>query len=226
MVFRRRYPFTHSLTFLIIVLTIVVWILQIIFYPFIDEIFALNPKEVLIEGKVYQFATYMFLHATYIDTNEGAYLYPNHLFFNMFVFAIFGFSLEQVLGRKKFLMVYLISGIGSAIFYIFATSLIFGMSETLLLGASGAVFGVLAAYAFRFPTEWVYMLGFFPMPASIMIIILLIEETFFGLLGLQPGVANFGHVGGIITGLILMVLWKFKERMEEKKELQFEYVWE
>jgi len=85
---------------------------------------------------------------------------------------------------------------------------------------------VIAAYAFKYPTSWVYMLGFFPMPAALTLVFLLVEETFFGFMGLQPGVANFGHVGGIITGLILMATWKLAGREKKFGDKGFEYVWE
>lgn len=225
MAFRRRYSFSKSLTILIILINILVWFAQIAFYPIVDEVFALSPQS-LQEGKIYQFFTYMFLHATFVETSSGFTIYPGHLIMNMLVFSIFGFPLEIVLGKKKFIIVYLVSGIGSALFYLFITNLLFGLGSSSLIGASGAVFGVLAAYAFRFPKEWVYMLGFFPMPAALMIVVLLIEETFFGFMGLQPGVANFGHVGGIITGFCLMAFWKLIEIRNEKKELKFEFVWE
>jgi membrane associated rhomboid family serine protease len=223
---RRRYPFTQSLTFVIIALNVIIWVLQILAYPVIDDLFALSAAS-LSEGRIYQFLSYMFLHATYVETSAGVALYPSHIAVNMLVFAIFGFQLEQVVGRRKFLALYLVSGVGSALFYLFVMNLMMEAAGASLIGASGAVFGVLAAYAFRFPKEWVYMLGFFPMPASLMIVFLLIEETFFGFMGLQPGVANFGHVGGIITGLLLMAAWKIAEIRKEKDEFRhFEYVWE
>lgn len=222
---RRRYPFTESLTFIIIALNVVVWVLQIITYPIIDDFFALSPTS-FSEGRVYQFLTYMFLHATYVETSAGVAIYPGHIAVNMLVFAIFGFQLEQVVGRKKFLALYFISGVGSALFYLLVMDFMAGTAGASLIGASGAVFGVMAAYAFRFPKEWVYLLGFFPMPASLMIVFLLIEETFFGFMGLEPGVANFGHVGGIITGLVLMTVWKISSREKKADFEKFEFVWE
>ncbi len=223
MIYAPHYPFTKSLTFRIIAVTFAVWIVQLVAYPFFDVFFALNPDTPLPLG-AYQLFTYMFLHATYAETSYGVVVYPAHIFANMFVLAIFGFPLEQAIGRRKFMTIYIVSGMGSAIFYLFLMSF-FGGPDALLLGASGAVFGVLAAYAFRFPKTWVYLLGFFPMPAAVMIVFLLAEEMFFGVLGLQPGIANFGHVGGIITGLLIMAFWKVKERRKNVWG-EWEFIWE
>jgi membrane associated rhomboid family serine protease len=218
-----RYPFTKSLTFRIIILNAIVWVIQLIAYPLFDVVFALKPSLAL-SGQVYQFFTYMFLHATYAETAQGVMIYPAHIAINMLILAIFGFPLEQTLGKRRFMIVYVVSGIGSAIFYLLMMAGLMGVFDVRLIGASGAVFGVLAAYAFKYPKTWVYFLGFFPMQAAAMIVFFLIEETFFGFMGLEPGIANFGHVGGIITGLLVMAFWKIKER--EIGERDFEYVWE
>lgn len=223
---RTGYPFTGSLTFKIIIANVLVWIVQLIAYPLFDEIFALNPGLAL-SGHVYQFLTYMFLHATYVQGVYGPMIYPAHIAINMLVFAIFGFPLEQALGTRRFAIVYFVSGVGSALFYIAVMAGLLGMIETSLIGASGAVFGVLAAYAFKYPKSWVYFFGLVPMPAAVMIVFLLVEETLFGFMGLQPGVANFGHVGGILSGLLIMAYWKIT-RNEGRKftERDWEFVWE
>jgi membrane associated rhomboid family serine protease len=220
-----RKPFTKSVTFAIILANVIVWLLQLFTYPVVDDVFALTPGEAL-SGRFYQFFTYMFLHATYAETAAGVTIYPGHLVINMFVFAIFGFQLEQSIGTKKFTALYILSGIGSALFYIGVMSWLYGAIGAGLIGASGAVFGVLAAYAFLYPTSWVYMLGLFPMPAAVMLVFLLVEETFFGLMGLDPGVANFGHVGGVLSGLIIMTVWRISSREKKTNFEKFEFVWE
>jgi len=212
MILRRDYRFTESWTFYIIVINVIFFAVQI-FFPMFTEIFSLTPS-IVFSGHYYQFVTYMFLHGNLI-----------HIVFNMFVFAIFGFPLELTLGRRRFLAVYIISGIGSAVFYILMMMLMMGGMDIGLLGASGGVFGVLAAYAFKYPRQWVYIFGLFPLPAAVLIVFLLIEETFLGVLSLQPGIANFGHVGGIITGLLIMVYWRLRE---ERRRIPkgFQFVWE
>lgn len=223
---RRKYEFFETLTFTIIMVNVVVWFAQIAVYPVLDDTLALDPAT-LDAGHAYQFATYMFLHATFAETASGGItIYPAHLIMNMFVLAIFGFQLEQELGRKKFAALYFLSGIGSALFYVYLMPLFMPGGTASLIGASGAVFGVIAAYAFKYPRSWVYIFGFFPMPAAVLLVFLIIEETFLGVMGLQPGVANFGHVGGIITGLLIMAVWTLAHREKKFGEAGFEYVWE
>ncbi|MCD6591380.1 MAG: rhomboid family intramembrane serine protease [Candidatus Aenigmarchaeota archaeon] len=204
---RTGYKFTKSMTFYLIAVNIIFFIIQL-FIPWFTYIFELKPDYAL-SGMWWQFITYMFLHG-------GVF----HITINMFVLAIFGFPLELVIGKKRFTLLYFISGVGSAIIYILFTG-----TDYALIGASGAVFGVLAAYAFKFPRSWVYIFGLFPLPAALLIVLLLIEESFYGLMGAQPGIANFGHVGGILTGLALMFLWKVRD--ERKKQVRdFEFIWE
>ncbi|NIO19424.1 MAG: rhomboid family intramembrane serine protease [Candidatus Aenigmarchaeota archaeon] len=209
MFLRPSYKFTESFTFYIIVINVILFVIQILFPPFTD-LFALDPSFAL-STRYYQFITYMFLHGSLI-----------HIALNMFVLAIFGFPLEQTIGRNRFITVYILSGLGSAVFYL----LMMASYDISLLGASGGVFGVLAAYAFKYPRQWVYLFGFFPLPASVLIVFLLIEEMFLGILGLQPGIANFGHVGGIITGLIVMAYWRLREGKKRSLPKEFQFVWE
>jgi membrane associated rhomboid family serine protease len=213
MIFRSDYRFTESWTFYIILINVFFFIIQIVSPPFTDAL-ALLPSLAL-SGHYYQFVTYMFLHGNLM-----------HIAFNMFVFAIFGFPLEQTIGRKRFVSVYLISGIGSAVFYILIMTSMMGAYDASLIGASGAVFGILAAYAFKYPRQWVYIFGLVPLPAAALLVFLLIEETFIGVLGLQPGIANFGHVGGIITGLIIMSYWRLREERRRSLPSEFRFVWE
>ncbi|MCK4531420.1 MAG: rhomboid family intramembrane serine protease, partial [Candidatus Aenigmarchaeota archaeon] len=110
-------------------------------------------------------------------------------------------------------------------FYLLMMTGLMGLFDVRLIGASGAVFGILAAYAFKYPKTWVYFFGLVPMPAAVMIVFFLVEETFFGIMGLEPGIANFGHVGGIITGLLIMAFWKLRER-EGKEFRDWDYIWE
>lgn len=223
---RRKYEFFETLTFAIIMVNVAIWFAQIAVYPVLEDTLALDPAT-LDANHAYQFVTYMFLHATFAETSSGDItIYPAHIVMNMFVLAIFGFQLEQGLGRKKFAALYLLSGIGSALFYAYLMPLFMPGGTASLIGASGSVFGVIAAYAFKYPRSWVYIFGFFPMPAAVLLVFLIIEETFLGVMGLQPGVANFGHVGGIITGLLIMAVWKLARREKKFGDRGFEYVWE
>lgn len=201
-----------KVTFLLIIANIVVFALQILFSPAFTDLFALTPADAL-EGKYWQFITYMFLH--------GGSL---HILLNMFVLAIFGPGVENQLGWKRFLILYFLAGLGSAFLYILLTeNFLF-----TLIGASGAVFGVLTAYGFLFPRN-VILLFFVPMPAIVAVIAITAFELFAGIFNLLPGIANFGHIGGIVVSVLLMLFWKFTAKkipVEEREPQSYEFAWE
>ena len=140
MAYNKSYPFTKSLTFYIIAINVIVWIAQLVAYPLIDDAFSLGPG--IPSGQSYQFLTYMFLHATYAETSSGGLsIYPSHIAMNMLVLAIFGVPLERAIGRKKFISLYLVSGVGSAVFFIYVTSMLAAASGAGLIGASARCSG-------------------------------------------------------------------------------------
>ena len=193
-------------------ITMIVFIFQAII-PGFTENFSLTPTRAL-SGEWWQFITYIFFH--------GGSL---HLVLNMFVLGIFGMGVENRLGERLYLALFLLSGLGSAGLHIGLT----GVSEILLLGASGAVFGVMTAYAFLYPKNWIIMFPGIPMPAMLAVVVFAGAQLFFGFSGLQPGIANFGHLGGIVTGLAIMLLWRqfYKPpRIEDSPSRTYEYIWE
>jgi membrane associated rhomboid family serine protease len=129
----------------------------------------------------------------------------------MFGLFIFGIVVEKELGWKKYLFIYIVSGLGSAFLYIIFEGL---KSTVLMLGASGAVFGVLTAYAFKFPKNWVIVFPGIPMPAALLVVFYIILEFVLGIFNLEPGIANFSHLGGIITSLIIMFYFRHKEERD------------
>ncbi len=173
--------------------------------------FSLVPENAF-SGEVWQFFTYIFLHAG-----------PLHLMFNMFVLLIFGGVVEHALGEKRFLILYFASGIGGALLHIFLT----GVSDTLLIGASGSIFGVLAAYGFMFPKNKIIVFPIpFPLPSWIAVVGIAVLEFIVGLLGLEAGVANFGHLGGILTGALLVYYWKRQKPRNIYARRKYEFFWE
>src|SRR3989338_4082948 len=177
-----------KLTVGIIVVTLAMFIGQLTF-PGFTFLFALTPTAAF-SGAVWQFVTYLFLHG-------GA----EHILINMVVLLIFGVSVERALGTLRFAALYVISGIGSALLYIALT----GIDTSLLLGASGAVFGVMVAFAMLFPEQ---RLVIFPLPipirAPIAVGLIALFEIVAGITGILPGIANFGHVGGLLTGFLII----------------------
>lgn len=189
---------------------------EAILFSVVTTTFALIPVDAL-SGNYWQFFTYMFLHGDIM-----------HLFINMFVLVIFGSIIEKTLGTKTYIYLFIISGLGSGFLYILL-SYIFSTSSFIwpMLGASGAIFGIMAAYGILFPKNWIIMFPGIPMPASVAVIVFAGVEFFFGVTGLQSGVANFGHLGGLVFGVIFIFAWKKWKKIKEESELgKWEFFWE
>lgn len=153
----------------------------------------------------YQLVTYMFMHASI-----------GHLFFNMFAVYMFGPPVEQLWGAKKFLTYYFITGFGALAIHFFVKYLEMtygsagaGGIDVPVLGASGSVFGVLLAFGMLFPDARVMLLiPPIPMRARVMVILYAALELFLGLGNFESGVAHFAHLGGALTGFLLILHWQ------------------
>ncbi|OIP83690.1 MAG: rhomboid family intramembrane serine protease [Porphyromonadaceae bacterium CG2_30_38_12] len=202
---------------------------------------------------VAQLVTYSFMHANF-----------NHVFFNMFAVYMFGSSLENLWGSRKFLFYYIVTGVGAAVvqqaFWTveyqplvnamndaiaansgallipfeatlsnffrlsnlssFDAGSILEMKNMLLnlpitVGASGSVFGLLLAYGWLFPEARLMML-FFPVPikARIFVLIYGVVELFLGVANFSgDNIAHFAHLGGMLFGIILILIWKKKNTL-------------
>ncbi|MCL6618538.1 MAG: rhomboid family intramembrane serine protease [Thermomonas hydrothermalis] len=148
----------------------------------------------------WQLLTYAFLH--------GGLL---HLAFNMLALVMFGAPLEYVWGERRFLLYYLVCVVGAGLCQLLVGSyaLAQGGDPYPTLGASGGVFGLLLAYGMLFPNQRV-MLLFPPIPmrARTLVIIYGLFELGLGVTGLQPGVAHFAHLGGMLFGWLLIRHWR------------------
>jgi len=171
----------------------------------VTDILGLNTKTVLERGYFWQYFTYMFVHADF-----------GHIFFNMFGLLIFGPKIEQTMGKKRFLKYYIICGLGSSIFYSLIICTLMGVSNIPMVGASGAIFGVLTAFGIMYPRDIVYVYFSFPMPAIVFITIYGIIQVVGGVLSLfapqTGGIAYFGHLGGMIVGIILLKYFGYERR--------------
>ena len=144
----------------------------------------------------YQFITYMFLHANL-----------EHLFFNMFALWMFGRTLEYELGSRRFLVYYFVCGVGAALVQ-YLVALGFGELPLFLVGASGAVMGLLLAFGVLHPDATIMLLiPPIPMKAKWFVIGYAVIELLLGWRGVGQ-VAHFAHVGGMLWGLGLLWYWK------------------
>jgi membrane associated rhomboid family serine protease len=141
----------------------------------------------------WQFVTYMFMHADFL-----------HFLFNMLALWMFGMEMENSWGSRKFLIFYMLCGIGAGVVDFLAAPLIGHMGGTV--GASGAVFGVMIAFAMLFPDRPIYLYFLFPIRAKYLIGIWIGLEVLNGVLGTDNGVAHFAHLGGAAVGFLYMAI--------------------
>jgi membrane associated rhomboid family serine protease len=135
------------------------------------------------------FFTYMFLHANFI-----------HLFGNMLILFFFGPPLEQKFGGSYFIKFYILCGLSGAVL----APLFVGAQPTNLLGASGAVFGLLIAFAMNWPDAQIYLYFLFPVPAKWFVGVLGLITLFATVRGSGGGVAHWAHLGGMVTGFVML----------------------
>jgi len=153
--------------------------------PAVPEALILVPA--LIPGRPWTVVTYMFLHADLW-----------HLGFNMLALYFFGPRVEARLGGRQFLSLYGISGLVGAL-----ASLAF-TPHARIVGASGAIFGVMLGYARYWPRALMYIWGVVPIQARWFVIGMTALSLFGGFGGVQPGVAHFAHLGGFLGGFVYL----------------------
>jgi membrane associated rhomboid family serine protease len=171
---------------------------------------------------IYQLITYMFTHVKF-----------DHLFFNMFALFMFGSVLERAWGPKRYLIYYLVTGIGAGliqllVMYLKVRSFIGSLdfipnpqdlvnlynSLPPTIGASGAVFGLLLAFGMLFPNAPLFIM-FIPVPvkAKYMVVGYGLLEFFFGVANRAgDNVAHFAHLGGMLFGIFMILYWKKKDK--------------
>lgn len=153
--------------------------------PALAELLQFIPVQVL--SKPWTAISYMFVHANL-----------SHILFNMLGLFFFGPRLELELGEKNFLLLYFMSGIMGAVTSVFTTPLV------AIVGASGAVYGVMFGFAYLWPRERLYIWGIFPVEARWMVIGMTALSLYGGLGADSDGIAHFAHLGGFLGGFISM----------------------
>ncbi|MBQ7159457.1 MAG: rhomboid family intramembrane serine protease [Treponema sp.] len=145
----------------------------------------------------WQPVTYMFMHGSI-----------SHLFFNMLALVFFGINTEKAVGTKEFLLLYflcgVLCGIISVVIYFFT-----GYFMLFLVGASGAIYAILLAYAVIFPRSRIFIWGILPVPAPILVIAYAVIELGNQLLSQNGGVAHLTHFAGFVMAWLY-----FKIRMD------------
>jgi len=163
-----------------------VFFLELLWGAELIYIFGLTPALVK-KGFIWQIFTYMFLHG-------GLF----HILFNMFVLWMFGCDIERAWGTKEFLKYYFITGVGAGFFTFFLSF----NSHIPTIGASGAIFGILVAFAMMFPDRPVYLYFLFPIKAKYLVVFFAVIEFFASFRHTSDGIGHFAHLGGMVIGYI------------------------
>lgn len=173
----------------------------------------------------HQLVTYLFLHGG-----------VSHIFFNMFALWMFGAILENLWGPKRFLIFYILCGLGSAVCHLavlyyesshwlqelnavspelqqLRAEEVYAAINTPTLGASGAVFGCLAAFGYLFPNSLIYLYFFVPIKAKWFVLGYAAVELFSGVRSSAgDNVAHWAHLGGALVGVLLVIYWNRNNR--------------
>lgn len=163
---------------------------------FVTELLVFVPRAIL--TRPWTVVTYMFLHGGL-----------SHILFNMLGLFFFGSRVEQRLGERRFITLYLVSGVFGAI-----ASLLFTPSAAVI-GASAGVFGVMMAFAMFWPHEKIYIWGVIPVEARILVLVTTAFALFAGLGGRGGGVAHFAHLGGYVGAYAY--LWYLQRNSSQRR---------
>jgi len=181
----------------------------------IVEKFAMKPYYIVQGEKLYTLFTSMFLHAGLL-----------HLFGNMLYLYIFGDNVEDVFGHGSYAVFYIISGLAASIIYIYVMGPKSFVSSDMVVGASGAISGVLGAYVVLYPKSRILTLVLYgwpiivPLPAILFLGFWFLMQWLLGtFFNGSSGVAYWAHIGGFIAGMILALV--FGLRRKRAREARF-----
>lgn len=163
---------------------------------FFRQNFYLMPAQVVQTFAIWQLVTYMFFHAGI-----------GHILWNMLALWMFGVELERVWGTQRFLRFYFTCGICAGLTVV-AAAYIFGGTEVRTIGSSGAIYGILVAYGVMFPDQTILFGFLIPIKSKYFVMIvgaIVFLQSFSATFGGQgSGVAVFAHLGGLVTGYLLL----------------------
>jgi membrane associated rhomboid family serine protease len=190
-----------SLTVALIIVNAIVFVFELLVSGnphslFIEDHYFALSGDGLKSGFVWQLLTFQFMHAGLL-----------HIFLNCWAIYVFGRAIEETLGWKKFLILYLSSGVVGGICQVLAGWLWPGLFGGPVVGASAGVFGLVAAFAVLFPERELVMLLFFIIPIRLTAKMLLMLSAVLALAGIVfpiDHVANAAHLGGMLTGVVFI----------------------
>ena len=193
-ILRKRFRYSYSsAVFYLIGITVLVYLAQRMFQN-VTFYLSMIPG-LVVRGWVWQLATYMFVHSP-----RGF----SHILFNMLGLFIFGIQVERRMGSKEFILYYFVTGTlaGIASFAVYY----FTGTPAILMGASGALYAVMLAFAAFFPDAMIYIWGIIPLRAPVMVLGYTALALFFSFTGMQRGVAHLTHLSGFAAGWLYFLV--------------------
>jgi membrane associated rhomboid family serine protease len=186
----RTYSFgpggiTKAVKYLLLI-NVGIFFLEFLWRPELIYLFGLTPALVK-KGFIWQLITYMFLHG-------GLF----HILFNMFALWMFGCEIERTWGTREFIKYYFITGLGAGLF----TFILSFNSNIPTIGASGAIFGILVAFALMFPDRLIYLYFLIPIKAKYLVAFFAVLEFIASFRHTSDGIGHFAHLGGMIIGYL------------------------
>lgn len=203
--FKPKY-FTDAIKILIII-NVGLFLLRFVAKSQIDlaGIFGLSPNTVW--PMIWQPITYMFIHGDLF-----------HVLINMFVLWMFGSEMESIWGRTQFLRYYFLTGVGSGLVWLLFNT---GQSYSVLIGASGAIYGILIAYGMMFPNRTVYL--YFMIPIKVKwFVVFLGAVAFLSSFNNNTNISHLTHLSGMVIGFVyLRYYWHWKDfRFSVHKQIE------
>ena len=193
---------------------LVMWLMPSGLRQALQEFFGLEPAAIFEAFRIWQPLTYMFLH----DTSQVW-----HILFNMLSLWMFGTELERIWGTRAFLRYYFATGIAAGITTILVSLLPFAatarMFDTVTIGASGAIYGLLLAYGLTFPNRPIFIYFIFAIPAKYFVMIMGAIALFSSMSG-GSGVAHITHLGGLVAGYVMLR----GARLSPANEVRYRYL--
>lgn len=161
----------------------------------LEQNLGLVPSQVIGGLRLWQPLTYAFLHGSFM-----------HLLFNLFALWMFGKELEAAWGTKEFLKFFFLCSLGGAVFNIACDP----FSTMPVIGSSGGIYGLLAAFAIVFPESLIYLYGIIPLKSRHFVLLIGVIEFLASFHGSHSLVARFAHLGGMLTGLLYLKSYEFR----------------
>ncbi len=177
-----------NFTLVIVVINAILYLVTEFINPRATIYLAMIPSLVL-RGWLWQFVTYMFVHSGF-----------SHILFNMLSLYIFGSMVEKRIGSKEFLLFYLLTGTLSGV--VSFVSYVLAGTNVILVGASGAIYGVLLMFAVFFPYSVIYVFGILPVRAPILVIVYALIELYSQVFGRGGNIAHLAHLSGLVIAYL------------------------